>query len=211
MAQQSKPLRSAFSLFRPSVEALRQNIWLYLLLIVLPSLLITIGSPSDTESLDSYPFLIATGSILTLVFYPAVTYAYLHAAKGEVVSFRNAFSSKSYDKFWRLLGLGILVSVVVILGLIAFIVPGIIFIRRYFLASYYVMDRDMNILDAMRASAKESKQFSGAVYGVLGVVLLIAMLSIFSLPGLVASAILTILYATAPALRYLDIKKAAQS
>jgi uncharacterized membrane protein len=178
---------------------------------VLPSLLITVGSPTETESLDSYPFLIAAGSLLTLILYPAVTYTYLHAAKGEIVNFKDAFSSKSYDKFWRFIGLGIVVSVVVILGLIAFIVPGIIFIRRYFLAPYYVMDRDMSIFDAMKASAKESKQFSGAVYGVLGVVLLIAMLSVFSLPGLVASAILTVLYATAPALRYLEIKKATHS
>lgn len=211
MAGQPKQLKDAFSLFGPSIEALRQNIWIYVLLVVVPPLLITTGSPSEVETLDSYPFFLASGFLLTIVLFPAVVYTYLHAAKGETVRLEDAFSKETYSKFWRLLGLVIVVGLVIFLGILAFIVPGIIFIRRYLLSPYYLMDRNMSIGEAMKASASESKQFSMAVYGVLGVSLLIGLISVFGLPGLILSAILSVLYTTAPAIRYLEIKKAAKA
>jgi uncharacterized membrane protein len=203
----SKPLQSAFSLLAPSMEAVKQNVLPFLVLLVIPTLIISFDRSETLEEFMKAAAPLVIGSFLSLLFYPPLVYTELHAAKGETVDLKQAFVS-SYKKFWSIIGLTILVGLIVIGGLILFIVPGIIFLRRYMLSPYYMLDKNLGILESMRISAAESKQFSGPIYGVIGVIILIGLLGIFGLAGTIASAILSVLYAVAPAIRYQEIKQA---
>lgn len=112
--------------------------------------------------------------------------------------------------FFRVLILGIVVGFLVVGGLILFIVPGLIMITRYYLAPYVMASEDLGVLDAMRRSAELSKGRWKQIWGVILVMILISVVpSIFF--GRVGSLVATLLgaaYSVAPALRYLELKRA---
>lgn len=204
MAKKEKAeLTSAFELFTPSVNLLKKYLGVFFLLLVVPSLLVNFDTSSDAM----FGPVSAMGGILSLIFLAPSIYAETRAAGGHDITLSESFN-KGFRFFWRALGLVILVGLVIGLGLIAFIVPGVIFLRRYILSPYYLVDRDLGILEAMRLSAQETKPFSGSIYGILGVLLLIGLLNIFGVVGTIASAVLGILYSLAFPIRYFEVKKA---
>jgi len=87
------------------------------------------------------------------------------------------------------------------------IVPGVIAIRRYFLAPYLMLDKDLSIREAMKQSAALSKPYSGSIWGIIGVIVLLSLPSIIPVIGWAVSFVLMLLYSVAPALRYQELKK----
>jgi len=82
-------------------------------------------------------------------------------------------------------------------------------IRRYYLAPYAMIDRNCGIKEAMERSAAMSKPYSGSIWGIIGVMILISLVGIVPLIGWLASLILGMLYVVAPALRYQQLKRLA--
>ncbi len=72
--------------------------------------------------------------------------------KDHVVELPNFF--KSFDKFAPLLLLQLLISLVVFLGLIALIIPGIYFAVSYVFAYFFVWFYDVDPAEAIRLSRK---------------------------------------------------------
>lgn len=208
--------KPSFELFNPSVDVIKNNLLVYFVLAVLPILVWVlpygvIGISEDTSELS--PMFLVTGliaSIASLLIYPALTYTALRTSKGEKVQLNEAFR-EGYKKFWPLLGTAFLTGIIIFIGILAFIVPGIIMIRRYLLAPYYVLDRDMGITEAMKTSADESKQYSGTIYGILGVNVVFIIISVIPVIGQIIGTILQFLYSVAPALRYHEIKEASKA
>jgi uncharacterized membrane protein len=106
----------------------------------------------------------------------------------------------------RLFGLGFVVGLYVLLGFIMLIVPGLIFIRRYFLSAYVLMDQDVSISEAMKISAEMTKPYSGSIWGIIGVSILLSLTGVIPVIGWVISLVLSALYSVAPALRYYELK-----
>ncbi len=131
--------------------------------------------------------------------------AQLEAAKGKTPNFPALWQTVK-DIGWRMLGLYLLVALYILVGLILFIVPGLIMLRRYFLAPYVLLDDRKSIKDAMDKSAVLSKSHSGTVWGVIGVMFLISLVNIVPFIGGLVSFILGVLYSVAPALRYQELK-----
>lgn len=207
---------SAFSLFRPSINAVLLNVWTFLALILLPVAgLILVGIAGG--AMDSFDGGVATAFVAgllaaaivvaVLVVSPALPYVQLMSVKGKQVSIEEAIRA-GLGKFWRFYGLSLLTGLIVVAGFLLFVVPGLFMFRRYILAPYYLFDRDLGVMDAMKLSAKDSKRFSGAVWGLLGVIFLIGATSIVPLFFLITAA-LQVAYYCAPAVRYTQIKKAA--
>jgi hypothetical protein len=87
-------------------------------------------------------------SIIVSGAYPSIVKAVLG---GEQYSLTDALE-RAYHKFWTLLGAGILVGLIVILGGIALIVPGIIFATWYAYTVPAIMLGDKEALEGMSAS-----------------------------------------------------------
>ena len=87
------------------------------------------------------------------------------------------------------------------------IIPRFIFLRRYFLAPYVMIEKNCSVKEAMRRSADLSRTNTGSVWGVIGVLFLIDLLGILPLIGSLASFAVGSLYSVAPALRYQQLKK----
>jgi len=202
----------SLELLKPSINIIRDNLLIYFVLAVLPSLIFgfqvaRVGSNPDFSVVFSGVFF---GSIISLLLYPPLTYTYLQTAKNKRVELSDAFR-ESYKYFWPLIGTALLSGLIIIIGFILFIIPGVIMLRRYLLAPFYVMDRKMGVTEAMETSAKESKEFSSSVYGIIGVNVFFGLIGVIPIIGQIIGAILQILYSVAPALRYFEIKAASKS
>jgi hypothetical protein len=70
-----------------------------------------------------------------------------------------------------------------------------------------MIEGDLSIKDAMEKSALTSERDPGAIWGVLGVGILLSLTGIFPLVGGLISLVVTALYSAAPAIRYVQMKK----
>lgn len=232
-------LPSAFDLFTPSKNLILKNIWIFGPLYAVPLIFWIhnwIWSPSPAQSVhhwwdssgsfsSAWPgapvptystYTVVGFSLLWLLIVMVVgtivqimsQAAQLDAAENKSLTFDKLWQVVK-DKGWRLLGLYIVTSLIVLVGFILFIVPGLFMIRRYFLAGYVMIDEDVSINEAMDKSAKLSLLNTGAIWGVMGVMILIALVNILPVVGGLASFALGSLYSVAPALRYQQLKKLA--
>ena len=221
-------LTSSFDLFDKSSAAVRRNLKVFVVLYI-PGLLSALSSfqkkPEDqsrftalSDNLSGMPIssLVALGAatallvaifmIVGVLYQTALFGLELESSKGKKATYAQLWKmAKKYSL--RLLGLGIVAGLFIALGLVLFIVPGLILIRRYFLAPYVLVDKDMGIMEAMRYSAELSKPYSGYIWGVIGVTILIAMTNVVPVFGALISLALGVLYSVAPALRYQELKK----
>jgi hypothetical protein len=238
-ARRTSPLYlpGAFDLFKPSKEMVLKNIWIFGPLYAVPLIFYIhswIWSPLPSQhvrlwqhaggfssawpggALPSYLTFLAVGlSLLWLVVILAAgtiaqimsQSAQLESARGHNLDFSRLWQTVK-ELGWRMLGLYILTALIIVAGLLL-IIPGIIFIRRYYLASYVMLDKKTSIKQSLAESSRLSKQNTGSVWGVIGVTLLIGLLNILPIIGGLAAFAVGCLYSVAPALRYQQLKKLA--
>src|SRR3989344_2410515 len=90
--------------------------------------------------------------------------------------------------FWKFIGGSILVGVIVILGLILLIVPGVIWASRYLFVPYLLMERRSSPFEALKESARITYGHKWQLLGLLGLTMLINILgAILLLVGLLVS------------------------
>ncbi len=209
----------AFELFKPSMEIIKRNLTAFLILLGLPTLLILIGNgpgmmgggnlaaQSDPAQGMNPIFSIISlvGGIFCLLATPGVILLQLKGARKEHIEMGEAFN-KGLRYFWKMVGLVICLMFIFTVSLLLLIVPFFFMLRRYLLAPYYLVDRDLGVFEALKVSAQESQGKWGGIYGVVGVTVLLSLVGIIPLVGWIASAVLTFLYGNAVALRYLHFK-----
>lgn len=214
-------LPGAFSLFTPSVDALKFNLGTFIGLFLSPIALVAvlyvaafIGSFALTRGSEiSGPaegvfgiFVLLMGlalMVVSLIISAAFIYTALASVKGETVEFGDSLRIGTRYT-WKYFLLSLLAGLIIFVGFLLFIVPGFFMMKRYLLAPYYLVDKNTGVWEAMKLSAAAAKQFSGAVWGVVGVQLLVGLSCAIPIVGLVLSS----LYFCAPAVRYIQIKEA---
>lgn len=215
-------LTGAFDLWSKSNKLIQKNWKVFAILYILPILISMPSTNSSKSNTDTFPYLdsefwameliivllmVVAFSVLFVINQAMLYVLELQTSKGMQPTFGRVWQHAK-GKIWRLLGLHLVISIIIMAGLIAFVIPGFIFIRRYFLTPYYMLDQDLGIRESMKTSANASKQYSSSVWSVLGVISLFAFVPIF-IPyiGGILSTTLLALYSIAPALRYQELKK----
>ncbi|KKW22803.1 MAG: hypothetical protein UY67_C0035G0008 [Candidatus Kaiserbacteria bacterium GW2011_GWA2_52_12] len=84
------------------------------------------------------------------------------------------------QKFWSYLGVTVLSGIIIVGGFILFIIPGFMALTAFLFAPYFVVDKGMSPIEALKASARITK---GNRLRVLG---LVAATGLISLLGFVA-------------------------
>lgn len=208
-------LPGAFDLLKPSWQAIKLNLITLIEFIIIP-ILISLISGIVLYQHSSATSTIFNGTsividlftvVVSLMFGPGLTYTLLCGAKGQSIDFLAAFRA-GLKFFWRYIGVSICTGFLILIGFICLIVPGIYMIRRYFLAQYFMIDRNLGVFAAMRASKVESKQFTGPVLRVACVQGLFGIIIVIPVLGWIAGPILSIMYYNAPAIRYEQITAA---
>ena len=78
-------------------------------------------------------------------------WAFLKAVRGERVEIKDVFSVFQRN-YWNAVIANLVVGVIIALGIIMLIVPGIIFACRLAFVPYLVVDRKMDVMEALRVS-----------------------------------------------------------
>jgi hypothetical protein len=78
-------------------------------------------------------------------------WVFLKAVRGERIEIRDMFSVFQRN-YWNAVIANIVVAVIVGLGIVMLIVPGIIFACRLAFVPYLVMDKQMDVMEALRVS-----------------------------------------------------------
>ncbi len=116
-----------------------------------------------------------------------VAFASLKAARGEKPEVADMF--EGFKTYWNVVAAGLLVSVIVVVGLVLLIVPGIIFACKLAFVPYLVMDRKMEATEAIRTSWNVTNGRAGIIFlmGLLAIPIFIAGAICFGV-GVIISA-----------------------
>lgn len=214
-----KVVTSAFSLFSKSQQIVKNNLKAFAVLYTLPFLgdLISSFQPVETEfspeSLDITAQVLLFGGIFVLAVIIASLLIYTMLVKLELESAKS--NKPSLSELWnfalsnwlKLFGLYIVLGFTIFVGLLLFIVPGIIFIRRYFLSPWVMFDQNLGIFASMRESSRITKGYTKAIWGIIGVYILISFTMAAPFVGIFIYYFLAVSYSVAPALRYFELKQ----
>ncbi|HER08985.1 MAG TPA: hypothetical protein ENO20_08760 [Bacteroides sp.] len=105
----------------------------------------------------------------------SVKWVFLKAVRGERIEIRDMFVvfQKNY---WNAVVANIVVGVIVGLGIVMLIVPGIIFACRLAFVPYLVIDEEMDVMDALRTSWDMTRGYGWQIFfmGFLAIFIVLA-------------------------------------
>lgn len=115
--------------------------------------------------------------------------------------------------FFRFIGLCILLGIIIVFGLLLLIVPGIFALGRLAMAPYHMIDKDLGIIEAIKASNEQAKGRMTKVYAAIGVTILIGLGAsmvegLLPVIGPLLAAVISIGFSLVLALRYQQLKHA---
>jgi uncharacterized membrane protein len=143
--------------------------------------------------------------LISVFLSSIIIYATIRSAKGEQISIGEAFSSVA-NKALNIVITGIFVSILSLVSFVLFIIPAFFVIPRISMSLYFVVDKNMSPIDAIKASWEVTRDNIGKVYGIFGVNLLI-LLPIITLIGVFATAYFGFMYFAATAILYIYLTK----
>ena len=92
-----------------------------------------------------------------------VNWVFLKAVRGERIEIRDVFIVFQRN-YWNVVIANIVVGVIVGLGIVMLIVPGIIFACRLAFVPYLVVDREMDVMDALRVSWDMTRGYGWQIF-----------------------------------------------
>jgi uncharacterized membrane protein len=111
----------------------------------------------------------AYGLLLTKPVAYGVSFAYLKAARNDPLDIKDMF--EAFKNYRNVVLASLLVGVIVGIGFVFLIVPGIIFACKFAFTPYLVVDRKMKVIDAVEESWRMTRGHAWKVFlvGLLGV------------------------------------------
>lgn len=205
-----------FKMIKESWEAVKLNLLTFILIGLVPLALVAIAIPlvilplvagTTTGSAVAFIFamlMLVLIFLVALLFLPAITLTQLASVRGKKITFSQALEqSKKY--VLRFFGLIILSLLVVGVGLLLFVIPGLLAIFFLSFAAYVLIDKDTSIVDAMKGSYELVKEYWLAVVGVIIVNVAISLPNYVPVIGWIVTLGLTVAYFCLSALVYVKI------
>lgn len=93
----------------------------------------------------------------------SVKWVFLKAVRGEHIEIRDMFAAFQRN-YWNVVIANIVVDIIIGLGVVMLIVPGIIFACRLAFVPYLVMDREMDVMDALRTSWDMTRGYGWQIF-----------------------------------------------
>ncbi len=168
------PFTSSWTQLQTSIQLVRNNLEPVIILSLLPTLLTQLDALLARRHNNASPFLMLAGIAWTLINMPAVVFLQLKLSRKQTLTVGEAYA-KGFPYIWRILGVMLLTGVLVTLGLVCLIVPGFMLLRRYVLAPYYVIDKNLGIVEAMKRSWEDSNKAPGYIWGTMAVSVVVSI------------------------------------
>ena len=93
----------------------------------------------------------------------STSWVFLKAVRGERVEIRDMFAVFQRN-YWNAVVANVVVAVIVMMGMVMLIVPGIIFACRLVFVPYLVMDKQMDVMEALRVSWNMTRGYGGQIF-----------------------------------------------
>jgi len=190
----------AFGLYKHSKVIMMVNVGVFvalnLLAIVFTAMLNLLSPKMHMGDLASFLLgpIVSVGSIL--LFFAGI--------KKKQLSFNETVNQAL--PFWiRMLGLTVLVAVVSLLSILALIIPAFFVIPRLVLAKYFMVDQDMGIMEAYKASWRATEGHIGKVWGIFGAYFVYTLLFI-TIIGIPFAIYFLVMYSASYAVLYEMVK-----
>lgn len=117
-------------------------------------------------------------------------WVYLKAARSEKIEIKDMFAVFQRN-YWNAVIAGILVAVIIGIGIVMLIVPGIIFACRLAFVPYLVIDRKMEAMDALKTSWDMTRGYGWEIFGMAMLAIPVALLGILCIGvGVIVSVML---------------------
>ncbi len=152
-----------------------RQLWKYFLELLLISIIaFVISLPAASGRFDGdFGILgilaIAYGILIVGPIEYGRAFAYLKAARGDTLKIKDVFGA--FQNYWDAVLANLLVGVIVVVGFVLLIVPGIIFACKLVFNPYLVVDRKMEVIEAV----KESWRMTGGHFWKVFLIFLLAI------------------------------------
>lgn len=172
-------MRNPIQLLKDSVGILKENPALFFGILLVPALLSVVASifePAQNTGVDASEWIVfAVMTVVTAVANIFMGIALILAFQNRSLTVKSAYSgAKSF--FWRYLGLSILTSIVITIGFILLIIPGVIVSVWLAFATFILVLERTEIIEAMKKSKEYVKGKWWEVFGRLIAGSLVALL-----------------------------------
>jgi hypothetical protein len=189
----------AFGAYKYSKAAVMQNIWT---LVVIYVIVAVIDGAAQSILKD-------TGGLISFLINGLATASYvlvfMAGIRGQKISIGDAIG-KGLPYWLKMLGLLILVGLSLVVSFLLLVIPFFFVLPRLSLAHYFLVDKDMGIMEAYKASWEATKGSSGKVWGIIGASVLMALLMI-TIIGIPFSIYFLVMYSGAYAVLYEFLNK----
>ena len=162
--------------------------------ISLPSLASRVDGGAAAVILGIFSF--AYGILVVGPVGYGVAFAYLKAARGDQLKVKDMFGA--FRNYWNAVLACLLVDVIIFVGLVLLIVPGIIFACKLVFTPYLVVDRKMDVIEAVKESWRMTNGHAWKAFfiGLLAILVSIAGLICFGVGIIVAIMWISLAFAS---------------
>lgn len=140
----------------------------------------------------------------------AIQQAQLDVVKGHKMYLKRWLRSVR-EMLIPMAGLYLAMGVLILIGLVLFVVPGLIALRKFFLAPYVMLDTRCGIREALQGSAKLTDQNPRSVWSIILVMAVIGLLHVVLFIGWFLALVVGLFFSLAPAIRYRELKRLAKN
>jgi len=210
MVQLNEQAVQATPVWAPEVGTCYKNGWQKLWKYILELLLITIisfliylplygFSAARKGGIGAMFFIVFALPYAILLSWPityGVSFAYLKAARGDNLRVKDMFYV--FENWLNAVLANLLVAVIVGIGFVLLVVPGIIFACKLAFVPFLVVERKMEAIEAVKASWKMTRGYAGRIFliGLLAIHISIAGLLCFGVGIIVASMWIGLVFAS---------------
>lgn len=194
----------AFGIYKDSAAAVKLNIGPILLIIGLNILLsLALGSITGKRDSNMNPLQLVS-DLVSVWFAAAMTITILASVRGKKVLLGESLK-KAWDVYFNYLILSVLTILALGVSLLLLVVPFFFVLPRLVLAPYYLVDKNLGPIEALKASWNNSQGHSAKAWGIIGASILMALLII-----VLVGIYFLVMYSAAFAVLYLFVNKSAK-
>lgn len=194
----------AFGLYKFSRNAMRVNIGTYVAVFLLSLVVGSIPMSVDQNSPAYYLLSIAT-NIVAVWFEAATILIVLQSVRQHKISLNDSLQ-QGLAMFGKYFLQSLLMGLIAIGSILCFIVPAFIILPRLSLAQYYLFDKNMGIVESIKASWEATRGHVGKVWGIIGATMAMMLLMI-TIIGIPVSIYFLVMYSAANAILYFWLVK----
>ncbi|MEO8785385.1 MAG: hypothetical protein ABI221_03790 [Candidatus Saccharimonadales bacterium] len=190
----------AFGLFKYSKQSIMTNLGTFLgSYAIFIAISIVLGILLGILKLNSLSRF--ASDLLSPLYALVATYIYLASSRGQKLTISQAFGKINLMLYLKMLGLMFLEGIIIIIGVLLLVVPFFFVLPRIILAPYYLIDKNLGIMESLSASWNDTKGHSGKIWGIIGAII-VMILPILTIVGIIATIYLLVMYSVAFALAY---------